>query len=246
MSNFLDYKVDAILQKPDIKEDDLNFLELSGRQSYWSQGYYGQDITVAVIDTGVAPHEVFGDRLLKGRNFNSLYSTPLNSKDDNGHGTHCAGSVAGGYVEGMKYPVGIAPQAKILPVKVLDGTGDCKRMSDIVDGINYAISQNVDIITMSLSATKLDWGSAFPKLESAIKNAVSKYIIVLASMGNTSREEIRYPSGFEETTSVGAVDKDKKLALFSTTGNHCDVCQIGVNVISSWFEGGYVAMSVHQ
>jgi len=111
--------------------DDLKFLELSGRKAFYSQNIYGQDTICAVIDTGVSPHAELEDRILGGKNLNSSYSSTSNYNDDNMHGTHVAGSVAG-------KSVGIAPQAKILPVKVLDGSGGCSKTQDIVNGIKYA------------------------------------------------------------------------------------------------------------
>ena len=248
--NYLDYTVGKSFTDGTFGEDDLKFLNLSGRKSFYSQGYYGQDIIVAVVDTGVSPHEELEDRLISpGINTNQSYTYNFrNSKegsyDDRGHGTHVACSIAG-------KNVGIAPKCKILSVKVLDGSGGCNNTMDIVNGIRKAIQwrgtngEKVNIISMSLSGTMQTLGAnAVENLHSAIKSAVDNNILVVCSSGNTGVEETeRYPACFDEVVTVGAVDVDKQLAMFSTKGNQVDVCQVGVNVLSANYKGGYVAMS---
>lgn len=241
---FLDEVIEgrSFIDNVEIGIDDLNFLELSGRQTKYLNGNYGNDIVVAVIDSGVSPHPEFEDRLLEGRNFNSQYNNPSKWQDDNKHGTHVAATIAG-------KNVGIAPKAKILPIKVLDAVGGVNRTLDIIDAIKYAREwrgkngEKVSIISMSLSSDKAGWGSAFSRLETEIKSCVDANILVVCSSGNTSKEEQRYPSAFNEPVCVGAVDVDKKLAKFSTIGNQVDVCQIGVNVLSAYYTGGYIQLS---
>lgn len=223
--------------------DNLKFLELSGRQAFYSQGIYGQNTVCAVIDTGVNPHVELEDRILGGKNLNSSYSSTNNYKDDNLHGTHVAGSVAG-------KNVGIAPQAKILPVKVLDGSGGCNKTQDIVNGIKYARlwrspeGDKVDVISMSLSGTKSGFGTTvWNNLQAEIQNCVKDGILVVCSAGNTGITELRYPGAYDEVVCVGAVDIAKKQANFTTQGNQVDLCQIGVDVISAYYDGGYIALS---
>ena len=222
--------------------DDLKFLEYSGRQSFYSQGYYGQGTICAVIDTGVSQHEEFEDRLLDGRNLNKSYNNTSKWQDDRGHGTHVASSIAG-------KNVGIAPQANILPVKVLDATGGTNRILDIIDGVKWAREwrsakgEKVDVISMSLSGNKSIFGNYLDRFESEINKCVEEGILVVCSMGNTGAEEKRYPAYFDEVVAVGAVDVNKKQAKFTTTGNYVDVCQIGVDVIGANYSGGYISLS---
>lgn len=222
--------------------DDLKFLEYSGRQSFYSQGYYGQETICAVIDTGVSKHEEFEERLLEGRNVNKSYNDTSNWKDDGGHGTHVASSIAG-------KNVGIAPQAKILPVKSLDENGGTNRILDVVDGVKWAREwrstkgEKVDVISMSLSGTKSIFGSYLNRFENEINKCVEEGVLVVCSMGNTGEEEKRYPAYFDEVVAVGAVDVNQKQAEFTTIGNHIDVCQIGVDIIGANYGGGYVSLS---
>lgn len=222
--------------------DDLKFLELSGRQAFYSQGIHGENVIVAVIDTGVNPHEEFENRLLDGYNTNRLYTNRKQWQDDNMHGTHVASSIAG-------KNVGIAPKAKILPVKVLDGSGGCQNPYDIVKGIDYARNwrgangEKVNIISMSLGGSASAFGSYLDNLQNSIQACIDSGIVVMCAAGNTGTETNHYPGSFEESVCVGAVDHDKKQALFTTTGNQVDVCQVGVDVIGAYYQGGYVTLS---
>jgi len=222
--------------------DGLKFLEYSGRQSFYSQGIFGEDAVVAVIDTGVSLHEEFEDRLLEGYNTNRTYSNRKQWQDDRGHGTHVASSIAG-------KNVGIAPKAKILPIKVLDGAGGCQYPQDIVKGVDYARNwrgpngERVNIISMSLGGNAKAFGSYLDDLEDSIKACVNSGILVVCAAGNTGTETDHFPASFEEPVCVGAVDHDKKQALFTTTGKQVDVCQVGVDVIGAYLYGGYITLS---
>lgn len=223
-------------------QDDLKFLELSGRKSFYSQGYEGEGMVIAVIDTGVSPHEEFEDRLLPGFNANRLYQNPSNTIDDDGHGTHVASSIAG-------KNVGIAPKAKILPVKVLDGSGGLANMYDLVKAIDWARKwrspegKPVDIISMSLGGPANAFGGHFDLIHSSIQACVNDGILVVCAAGNTGSEADHYPGSFNEVLCVGAVDVNKAQAKFTTTGDQVDICQVGVDVIGANFEGGYIALS---
>lgn len=234
------FKVESIVKHP--SEDAFNFLNLSGRKLFYNQGYYGQSTIVAVVDTGVNPeHPELKGRVIEGRNFCN-YRDEKDTRDDHRHGTHVAGSVAG-------TRCGIAPQAKILPVKVLDGGGygteesvikACKWLKDWRD----EKGNKVDVVSMSLSTTKSELkGSLLEEFRQAIKDLTDEGIAVIVSAGNTGNISERYPAAFEDPITVGAVDVQKNLAYFSTCGNHVDVCQVGVNVLSAWYQGGYAIMS---
>jgi len=225
-----------------LKEGDLKFLNLSGRKAFHSQGIYGQKIIVAVVDTGVnGEHPELKGKVLDGKNFCG-YNSSKGNFDDNGHGTHVAGTIAG-------TNTGIAPQARILPVKVLDGSGDSD-IDTIIKALEWVKDykspkgDKVAIVSMSLSTNaRRTTRQQINNLHAIIKKLVDSNIAVICSAGNTYKEEVRYPAAFDEVICVGAVDINKKKAMFSTTGKHVDVCQVGVDVVSSWYLGGYASLS---
>lgn len=227
------FKVDALLKQEQLNVDSFNFLELSGRKAMYSRGIYGQGVVVAVLDSGVSPHPELENRLLEGKNCIKKYGN-TSWHDDNKHGTHVAGTIAG-------KTCGIAPKAEILPVKVLDAMGGGE-WSDVIAGLNYARTwrkngKKVKIISMSLSGGERDITKTEKvNLENAINKCVEAGILVVVSAGNTSKEEKRYPASFENVVCVGAVDVEKQIAEFSTSGNHVDVCQVGVGVISAYYD----------
>ena len=142
-----DFTVDAVFKNDELNQDSFNFLELSGRKAMYSRGIYGQGVVVAVLDTGVSPHPELEDRILVGKNFITTYPVKY-YRDDNMHGTHVAGTIAG-------KTCGIAPKAEILPIKVLDAMGSGE-WSYVIKGLDYARlwelnGKKVKIISMSLS-----------------------------------------------------------------------------------------------
>lgn len=240
MEKLLDFTIDR--QLVELGEDSLKFLDMSGRKAFHSQGIYGQGIIVAVVDSGVNKnHPELKGKVLKGRNYCS-YKGKYDTDDDNGHGTHVAGTIAG-------EKCGIAPKAEILPVKVLDGGGN-GYISDITEALKWIKNykhkdgRKVKIVSMSLSTPNISrFKEEIEDLHDAIKDLVENDIAVICSAGNTGKEQKRFPASFDEVICVGAVDIYKRKAMFSTIGSHVDVCQIGVDVISAWHKGGYASFS---
>ena len=243
MTNFLENEKiieSSIVDSP--TERELQFLDLTGRKAFWSQGFKGKGEVVAVLDTGITPHDEFGDRLLQGRNFSSDHmGSPNITTDHHSHGTHCAGSIVG-------KKVGIAPEAEVVPVKVLNTMGG-GTVEDVIAGINWCSNwrhpktgQKLTAISMSLSFPTLT-SQQLSDLTRAVERLVKMDIAVFCSAGNTARTEIRYPAGLEDVICVGAVDYEKKQAWFTTQGNHVDICNIGVDVLSACHLGGYSKMS---
>jgi len=224
-------------------EDTLGPINMSGRKVYENQGFTGKGVVVAVIDTGINPdHPEFEGKIVGG--INTVGDDMNDYRDDNKHGTHCAGLICG-------KNTGVAKDAELLVIKALDREGGMKDPMSLVNALEYACSwkgpnkKKVDIISMSLSGTASAFGGTrvVERIEAAINACVKKGILVCCSMGNTGGKSIRYPAAFENVVAVGAVDINKKLANFSTHGDHADVCQVGVNVVSAYHEGGYISLS---
>ena len=184
----------------------------------------GEGVKVAVIDTGCdLDHPDLKDNLLdNGYDFINDNDDP---SDDNGHGSHVAGTIAASN-NGLGM-VGVAPKAKILPIKSLaaDGSGGLK---EIVLGILWAVEMNVDIITMSL-------GTPYHSkaLHDAVKLASSRGILIFCAAGNSGyRDNIMYPARYPETISIAAIDENLNRTDFSCSGNSLDFLAPGHNILS--------------
>lgn len=196
--------------------------KIIGADKFGERGRYGEGVTIAVIDTGVdINHPDLKDRIVGMKNFTSddKYN-PSNVSDYVGHGTGVAGIIASsGNI------IGVAPKCNLLILKALTRSGG--RITWVTDAINYAVSQGVDIINMSLGSQNKD-GDMY----TAIKKAINKNIIVVCACGNNgdgkdNTIEINYPAGFNECISVGSVTYSKKKSKFSASNNEVDLVAMG-------------------
>ncbi|WP_174734962.1 S8 family peptidase [Mesobacillus harenae] len=202
----------------------------------------GKGITIAVLDTGCdATHPDLMNRISGGRNFtDDDKGNPELFKDYNGHGTHVAGTIAAG--ENGNGVVGVAPEASLLIVKVLGKNGSGK-YEWIIDGIDYAVEQKVDIISMSLGGPQ-----DVPELHSAIKRAVENNILVVCAAGNEgdgteSTDEFAYPGRYNEVISVGAINFERNSSYFTNSHNEIDLVAPGEKIQSTYLDGKYARLS---
>jgi subtilisin family serine protease len=190
----------------------------------------GAGITVAVLDTGVkGSHPDLSGRVAKG--FDAITNKPGARSDKNGHGTFIAGIIAGKSNGGGI--VGMAPNARILPVKVLDsgGVGDS---DDIAQGIIWAVDNGADVINMSFGADSANRVEA-----EAIDYARGAGVTLVAAAGNEGIKQVMYPAGYPEVLGVGATDFNNKVASFSNRGPHVDVVAPGQGILSSFAKSPY-------
>jgi len=182
----------------------------------------GEGVDVYVLDTGVrVTHSEFGGRATFGATFGD--GTP--GQDVDGHGTHCAGTIAGA-------TVGVAPKASIIGVKVLGDTGSGTN-SDIISGINFvaqsaAQSGKPSVISMSLG------GGASAPLDAAVRNAIASGIHFVLAAGNEGEDANgTSPARVQEAITVGASDINDEVASFSNFGPVVDIFAPGVAIISA-------------
>ncbi|MFJ7726655.1 S8 family peptidase [Neobacillus sp. NPDC097160] len=202
----------------------------------------GKGITIAILDTGCeVSHIDLKDRIIGGRNFTKDdRGDQTIFRDYNGHGTHVAGTMAATANEtGV---VGVAPEANLFIIKVLDKHGS-GQYEWIINGIYYAIEQKVDIISMSLGGSE-----DVPELHEAIKKAVANGILVVCAAGNEgdgrdSTEELSYPAAYNEVISVGAIDLNRRISDFSNSNKEVDVVAPGENIVSTFLNGKYAKLS---
>ena len=212
-------------------------------------GYTGKNVTVAIIDTGISPHAdlIYPTNRIVG--FKDFVNNETRAYDDNGHGTHCAGILAGnGYASKGKYK-GIAPEANILSIKVLDESGN-GNTSDILSTVQWIIDNKevykTRIINFSLGAIAQSRERRDPLVKAA-NHAIDNNLIVIAAVGNSGplRNTILSPATSRHVISVGALDdrqssglNDDAIAEFSSRGptldriKKPDLIAPGVNIMS--------------
>ncbi len=183
------------------------------------KGVTGKGIKVAVIDSGITKgHEELGN-YKGGYDFANNDSDP---SDDNGHGTHCCG-IIGAKGNNGKGGMGVAPDVSLYAYKVLgkDGSG---YTSNIIRAVNKAVSDGVNVISMSLGGP-----NAIPEFQTAIDNAWQKGIVVVAAAGNESTSIKAYPGAYDHVLCVAAMPKkgSTELSRFSNFGDWVDIVAPG-------------------
>ena len=217
-------------------------------------------VIVAVLDTGVAttaaegrgvapdlasasiwtnPGETPGDSVdndgngliddIHGWDFINDDALPL---DDNGHGTHIASIIAAG-TNNATSTSGIASSITLLPLKVLDGSGNGTTIT-IAESVDYAVAQGADIINLSLGGTEPD-----TVLEAAINAAAAAGVIVVAASGNDGTSPLNYPAAYSTTLAVGATQFDNARAPYSNYGSGLDLMAPGGNTNLDQNADGY-------
>lgn len=194
----------------------------------WADSNAGLGAKVTVLDTGIdAQHPALKNVFLKGRNFfegdNGL--DPNDFSDREGHGTHVAGTIAGSYNEATGF-TGVAPLAKVNMGRVCGELG-CSSIA-VADGINWAIEEKSDVISMSLGGPM---GSSAQRM--AIEKAEKAGVTVVAASGNGGNAKVSYPAAFNNVIAVGAVDVTITKTNFSQWGPELDIMAPGAAVVSS-------------
>lgn len=227
----------------------------------WEAGYHGEGVVVAVIDTGVNINhsdlddniwvntdEIAGDGIdndgngyVDDRYGWNFVGNNSDVSDDNGHGTHVAGSI-GAERNGFG-ATGVAPESEIMSIKVLAQNGS-GFVSSIANGIRYAVDNGADIINLSLG------GGFSSTIASAISYAASKDVFVVAAAGNDGASVPGNPASLSRTydnlLSVGAYDSNNRIASFSNGVGNSGAVQVdapGVSVYSTAANGGYTFLS---
>lgn len=193
----------------------------------WSSTMGSRNIKVAVIDSGVSKdHEELKGRVTQ-RPVGTIPAAPASGRN---HGTHCAGIIAASAGNG-KGGAGIAPGVSIYSYNVF-GDSDSYIYADLVQGINLAVSDKVNIISMSLGG----YDYYYP-IQEAINKAYASNITVVVSMGNSGTNVKTFPAGLDHVIAVTSVDRNGTLSEFSNYGNWADIAAPGSHIVSSVISG---------
>lgn len=198
----------------------------------WNYNVTGKGIKVAILDTGIKTDHP--DLYVSGGYSAMSYTTSYN--DDHGHGTHVAGIIGAKDNDfGVK---GVAPDASLYAVKVLGGNGS-GTTSEIIKGIDWAISNDMDIINMSLGSP-----SGTQAFQDAVDRAYQAGILLVGATGNDSyTNNVGYPARYDSVIAVGATDSYNNKATFSNAGPETEVAAPGVSIYSTLNNGSYGYMS---
>lgn len=190
----------------------------------WDTTTGKSEVLVAVIDTGVDyNHPDLQGQVVKGPDFGNNDADPM---DDQGHGTHVAGTIAA-LGDNGKGVVGVAYNTKILAIKVLgsDGSGD---MAAIAKGVLKAHEMGAKVINMSLGGEQ-----DAQTIRDAIDQVTAKGSLVVVAAGNENTTRNTYPAAYASVLSVGATDTSDRRASFSNYGTYVDIAAPGTGILSS-------------
>jgi len=197
----------------------------------------GEGIKCAVIDTGIDPnHEDLAGNIKGSVDFTG---SRKGAKDEHGHGSHVAGTIAG--IDNDRGVIGVAPKASLYAVRVLDRRG-YGSWSGVANGITWCANNGIQIGNMSLG------GGHSSTVQSACSYAASNGVLLVASAGNggdgnIATPEVSYPAAYSTVVSVAATNSSDALASFSNSGSHVEVAGPGVSVKSTYKNNGYATMS---
>jgi serine protease len=192
-------------------------LQYIGIEPSWAETK-GNGITVAVIDTGISQVPD-----LKETTFATGYdfvNDRANAQDDNGHGTHVAGTIAQSTNNGYGV-AGIAYEATLMPLKVLSAAGG-GTVADIAEAIRFAADNKADVINMSLGG-----GGESQVMREAIDYAHNKGVVVIAAAGNSGQSSADYPARYPHVIGVAALDSSGEKTPYSNFGAGVDIAAPG-------------------
>ncbi|MBD2464780.1 peptidase S8 [Oscillatoria sp. FACHB-1407] len=178
----------------------------------------GDGVTVAVIDTGISQvPDLMDTKFVPGYDF---VNDRTDASDDNGHGTHVAGTIAQSTNNGYGV-AGVAYHASLMPLKVLSAAGG-GTVADIAEAIRFAADNGADVINMSLGG-----GGDAAVMKEAIDYAHSKGVVIVAAAGNSNANAAAYPARYPNVIAVSALDPSGAKAPYSNYGAGVDISAPG-------------------
>lgn len=163
---------------------------------------------VAILDTGIYPHRDFGDRIVE---FQDFVNNRKYAYDDNSHGTHVAGIIAGDGTASMGKYCGLAPNSRIIALKVLDKNGE-GNTTDVITGLRWIIMNKnhfgIRIVNLSFGTTPKSSMNGDSLLVQMVERIWDEGIVVVTAAGNNgpSRGTVTVPGISRKVITVGAFD----------------------------------------
>lgn len=211
-------------------------LDHIGAPQAWERST-GSGVVIAIVDSGVdLAHPDLVDRFYRDADANivgyDFVDDDTQPQDKNGHGTMVAGIAAAATENGIGVAA-VAPQASIMPIRVLDAEG-AGNGRDVDAGIRWAVDNGADVINLSLESVVPVPGSVVSQAPTeAVRYAWDRGVVVVAATGNSSSPFTDYPSS-SPVLLVGAVDRNDEPAAFSDSGRRDAIMAPGVDIVSTW------------
>jgi len=224
-------EVDPVEPPNDPRWDEQWWLSDVGARSLWAVSR-GDGVTVAVIDSGVdlSHPDLTGALLSEGYDFGDMTAFP---QDRIGHGTSVAGVIAARQGNSLGVS-GLAPGARILPIKISPG-GEGSFLSDrLASAINYATDAGASVINLSLTAEPTQI------VRESVLRAISRGVVVIAAAGNTGGS-VAFPASIEGVVAVGSAGRNGQFLSASATGASLSIAAPGEGILSTDLGGGYVS-----
>lgn len=207
-----------------------------GAPEAWAKGYDGKGVKVAILDTGAdLDNADIKSRITASQSFIDGQSV----QDGHGHGTHVASTIAGSGANSDGTYKGVAPAADLLIGKVLSNTGQGPD-SSILAGMEWAVDQGADIVSMSLGGTDTPGDDPMTNAVNSLSASSSTLFVIAAGNTGPGESTLGTPGAADAALTVGAVDKSDALASFSSRGPRLgdmaikpEITAPGVNIVAA-------------
>jgi subtilisin family serine protease len=237
---------DVEITAADLELDNTWGVGHIGSGSVHDTGNKGAGVRVAVLDSGIDyGHPELAGSYAGGYDFVNGDPDP---SDDNGHGTHVAGTIAAADNDDGSSVVGVAPEANLIALKVLGASGSGS-FGDVVAALDWLVEYKElnpgEYVANHSYTAGIDPGLT---VVMAFHNAYAEGILHVAAAGNTGNcagkgGGIGFPALYESVISVAAVDETNTRACFSSVGPDAELSAPGVGILSTALGGGYALSS---
>ena len=221
-----DYNIVSVPSKKIIPDDESfkkqYYLNETKVTNAWLLSIGSGNIPIAVLDSGADYlNSDISERLLP---CTSYVDNSFSCQDNFGHGTQVISIIAAKPDNGLG-TAGITWLNPILPVKISNEEG-IATVSTLISGLDHAVKSSAKIAVISLSTEKES-----EILKQAVEDAIQNGLLIISSGGNTGKEEIRYPAGYDGVIGVGSVNSKKQISDFSNTGSHIKIVSPGEKIL---------------
>jgi subtilisin len=243
--NVTSIEPDGLFHKIDMELDNTWGVKRIGAGTVHDSGNKGLGVTVAIIDSGIDyTHPDLGGclgescKIAGGSDFVNNDDDPM---DDDGHGTHVAGTVAAN--EDSSGVVGVAPEATLYALKVLNASGSGS-FSDVIKALEWVVDNGIKITNNSYGSS----GDPGTLVKAAFDNSYAAGVLHIAAAGNSGNcrgknDSVGYPAKYASVVAVAATNSSDNRPCWSSTGPDVELSAPGVSINSTKMGGGYIIYS---